>query len=67
MIMLSFPPLYFCALVAATGLDRYVLTGTPAHAQPYLRRVVNGLPPSLRSLIGETAVVVGDAVLSSRT
>jgi len=61
------PDIVLAGLVAATSLDRYVLAGTPAHARPYLRRVVNSLPPSLRSLIGETAVAVGDAVLSSRT
>lgn len=61
------PDIVLAGLVAATGLDRQVLAGAPAHARPYLRRVVNTLPPSLRSLIDETAAAVGDAVLSSRT
>jgi Golgi phosphoprotein 3 GPP34 len=61
------PDIVLAGLVAATGLDRYLLSGTPAHARPYLHRVVSSLPPSLTSLIDETAAAVGDAVLSSRT
>lgn len=64
---LELPDIVLAGLVDATGLNRYVLADTPPHVRPYLRRLLASLPPSLRELIDETAAVVGDAVLSSRT
>lgn len=64
---LEAPDIVLAGLVEATGLDAHLLTDMAAGARPYLRRLVADLPPSLRNLIDETAAVVGDAVLSSRT
>lgn len=61
------PDVVLAGLVEATGLDAYVLAGTPSSARQYLRRLLSGLPASLRDLIDETAATVGDAVLSART
>jgi hypothetical protein len=61
------PDVVLAGLVAATGLDTYVLADTPPHARPYLQRIVSSLPPSLREVVAQTAVAVGDAVLNART
>jgi hypothetical protein len=61
------PDVVLAGLVAATGLDTYVLANTPPHARPYLQRVVGRLPPSLREVVNQTAAAVGDAVLNART
>lgn len=61
------PDVVLAGLVAATGLDTYVLADTPPHARPYLQRVVSSLPPSLREVVNQTATAVGDAVLNART
>jgi hypothetical protein len=61
------PDIVLAGLVAATGLDTYVLTDTPPQVRPYLRRVVASLPPSLREVVDQTAAAVGDAVLNART
>jgi hypothetical protein len=54
-------------LVDATGLDTYVLADAPPQARPYLRQLLEGLPPSLRDVVDETAAAIGDAVLNART
>lgn len=61
------PDVVLAGLVAATGLDAYVLTDTPPQVRPYLRRVVASLPPSLRDVVDQTAAAVGDVVLNART
>lgn len=61
------PDVVLAGLVEATGLDAYVLTDTPPHARPYLRRVVTSLPPSLRAVVDQTAAAVGDVVLNARS
>jgi hypothetical protein len=61
------PDVVLAGLVAATGLDAYVLNDTPPQARPYLQRVVDSLPPSLREVVNQTAAAVGDAVLNART
>lgn len=59
------PDVVLGGLVEATGLDGYVLADTPS-ARRYLRRLLAGLPASLRELIEETEAAVGDAVLGAR-
>jgi hypothetical protein len=61
------PDIVLAGLVDATGLDAYLLADTRPAARDYLRRLLGGLPTSLRDLIDETAAAVGDAVLSART
>jgi Golgi phosphoprotein 3 GPP34 len=61
------PDIVLAGLVAATGLDAYVLADAPPQARPYLRRLVSSLPPSLREVIAQTAAAVGDSVLNART
>lgn len=64
---LQLPDMVLAGLVEATGLDAYVLADTSASVRHYLRRLLDGLPTSLRALIDETAAALGDAVLSART
>lgn len=66
-LQVELPDVVLAGLVEATGLDAYVLADTPPTARQYLRRLLSGLPASLRDLIDETAAAVGDAVLSART
>jgi hypothetical protein len=61
------PDIVLAGLVAATGLDAYVLADAPPQARPYLRRLVGSLPPSLREVVAQTAAAVGDSVLNART
>jgi hypothetical protein len=61
------PDVVLGGLIAATGLDAYVLADTPPHARPYLHRMVAILPPSMREVVAQTAAAVGDAVLNART
>jgi Golgi phosphoprotein 3 (GPP34) len=66
---LELPDIVLAGLVSATGLDEYVLAdiSSKANVRNYLRRLVGGLPDSLRDLVDETAASVGDTVLNART
>lgn len=56
----------FAAFTLVTGLERRVLVDLNENHRSYLRRLLAGLPGSLRSLIAETEAAIGDAVLSHR-
>jgi len=64
---LELPDIVLAGLARATGLDAYLLKDTPPAARPFLRRLLAGLPGSLRGLIDETQAAIGDAVLNART
>jgi hypothetical protein len=66
-LRVELPDVVLGGLVEATGLDRYVLADTTREARRYLRRLIRGLPTSLRDLVDETSAAVGDSVLSART
>jgi Golgi phosphoprotein 3 (GPP34) len=64
---IELPDVALAGLVDATGLDTYVLADAPPQARLYLRQLLEGLPPSLRDVVDETAAAIGDAVLNART
>jgi hypothetical protein len=53
-------------LVHSTGLFRAVLWEDTAAGTAYLRRCLSGAEPSIRDIIAQVAVLIGDAVLTTR-
>jgi hypothetical protein len=54
------------ALMWATGLDRHILDGAPAHAYADLRQLVRHLWPPMAELAQQTHAAVGKAVAAHR-
>jgi hypothetical protein len=59
---------FLAGLVVATGLTWHVLwdSTSAVHGSTYLPRVVAGLHPALRQLVGHTEAAVGQTVLAPR-
>lgn len=54
-------------MVAATGLDGYVLYAAEPEAREYMRHILDHLFPHLAELVAQLRIAVGEAVMAGRT